>query len=342
MSAHSPEPRVPELRTRAHAKLNLCLAVGPPEPPDAQRPGWHPIASWMCCIDLHDEIAITAHRTGSSGRERGVLSTSWADDAPRPSPIDWPTEKDLCARALRTAERLAGAPLPVTIETLKRIPAAGGLGGGSSDAGAVLLALIDMFSLDIQRDRLIDAALALGSDVPFFTDSSGPDGAPRHAVVSGFGERIERMASPERSGGKSGGAGGGHEGVWATMIVPAFGCDTARVYREFDAQPAATLRDRAVRDTALSCARGNGIDAPRLFNDLAEPAMRIEPRLRTLTLWVSDLLQRPVHVSGSGSTLFSLGATREQAEDDARAITRHPRARDETGPIRAVAARLLL
>src|SRR6185295_18407432 len=122
--------------------VNLALSVGPPLPAGDPRAGMHPIASWMHAIDLCDEVWITRLVTGASR-----LDIAWADDAPRPSPIDWPSEKDLAFRAHRLLEGDTGRALPAAIRIAKRIPVGGGLGGGSSDAAATLLALNDLFAL---------------------------------------------------------------------------------------------------------------------------------------------------------------------------------------------------
>lgn len=261
------------LTLRAPAKLNLALAVGPPSAPG----GMHPICSWMAPIALADELSVTKLEDDRLSR----YAVQWHPEAPRPTPIDWPITRDLAVRAHLALEEHAGRSLPVQLKLDKRIPVGGGLGGGSSDAAAVLLIMRDLFALDIPDDRLVKLAMTLGSDVAFFLR-----GAP--AVVEGYGERITHT-DPVR----------GH----AVLLFPAFGCPTAEVYREFDRDSPRPLRTedvhRLTRTPSLPASRD-------LFNDLAGPAGRVAPELARLRARAADVISAPVHVTGSGSTLFAL------------------------------------
>lgn len=274
MVARTPTSR-PSIRRLAPAKLNLALAVArAPEPG-----GYHPIASWMHPIDLCDELLVTRLEDDRLSR----YAILWHDEAPRKSPIDWSITKDLAVRAHLLLEQEAGRALPVQLKLDKRIPVGGGLGGGSSDAAAMLLAVRELFALDIPDARLARLAHTLGSDVPFFL-------APGPAIVEGLGERVERTASRAAD---------------VLLIMPPFGCPTAAVYRAFDelAPPQHVLRTEEVRDRA----HAPGIEAHTLFNDLAAAAECVAPALAELRARASEALGgAPVHVTGSGSTLFAL------------------------------------
>ncbi len=261
---------------RAYAKLNLALSVGPPLPASHAKAGMHPIASWMHSIDLWDDVEVETLAAGPSR-----LEILWAADAPRPSPIDWPPEKDLGARAHRLLEGEAGRELPASIRMTKRVPVGGGLGGGSSDAAAVLLGVNRAFGLGLSLPRLAELSRGLGSDVAYFLDEQSP---ARPAIVTGLGDRVERTA---RAAG------------WAVLVIPAFGCATGAVYRAFDGLGAQRLRDAEVRSLAAG-----PIDAGRLFNDLTGAAAMVQPGLGPLLERVERASGRPVCISGSGSTLF--------------------------------------
>lgn len=266
-------PRVPT--RRAYAKINLALSVGPPLPGRGPGAGMHPIASWMHSIDLWDEVEVSPAGHPS-------LDIGWAANAPRPTPIDWPPEKDLAWRAVYALGSAAGRRLDARITIQKRIPTGGGLGGGSSDAAAALLAANDAFGLGFGLDRLAELSLSLGSDVAYFLDRDLP---PRPAVVAGLGDRIARL-EPVRA--------------WAVLILPPFGCPTGAVYKAYD-----TLGPRPLRegDVAHMAAAGR-IDGGLLFNDLWEAAVRVQPALGDLRERVRRAGPGPVCMSGSGSTLF--------------------------------------
>jgi 4-diphosphocytidyl-2-C-methyl-D-erythritol kinase len=273
---------------RAYAKINLALSVGPPLPADDPYPGMHPIASWVHAIDLYDEVEVTLSGSG--------VAIEWAPDAPRPSPIDWPWTKDLTsrARAALQSECERGPMLSAAIRIVKRIPVGAGLGGGSSDAAAALLALNEACGLRCPPEWLIGLSRQIGSDVAFFLDDAA--GPPRPAVVSGLGERIARL--PRARG-------------WVVLVMPGFGCSTGAVYRAYDATGPDRLREKDVERMA-----GSPPASALLFNDLQAAAEAVQPELRALREQAADAARAPVHMTGSGSTLFVYAP----AEDDAREI----------------------
>lgn len=265
----------------ARAKINLALAVAPPRPDD----GYHPICSWFAPIGLADDLAFTRLCGGEPAR----FEVRWAADAPRPSPIDWPAEKDLAMRALRAIEREAGRALPVAITIEKRIPVGAGLGGGSSDCAAALEALRELFALPIDDERLRALGASLGADVPFFLPPA--PGAP--ALVEGLGERLTRTARIRSTTGAE---------QRILLVMPPFGCPTGAVYKSYDSAPSAAFERDAARVRAM--AAQPFVDAHDLFNDLAEPAMRVQPALCAAHDTVASIAGAPCHVTGSGSGLF--------------------------------------
>lgn len=261
----------------AHAKINLALAVGPPEPPR----NFHPIASWFVPIALHDDIRITILKPGSLSSAH----VRWAADAPKPSPIDWPIEKDLAVRAHRALEAHIGRPLPIELSINKRIPVGGGLGGGSSDAAAVFRIVNHHFGLQLSTDDLRELSRSLGSDIAFFLHDGPLDCPPPAAIVSGLGERIERLPAMKS-----------HRLV---LLIPPFGCPTGPVYQAFDALPRQPLDSRRV----AALARASHLDSSALFNDLAPAACAVRPELASI-LRRLQALPETVHITGSGSTMF--------------------------------------
>ena len=271
----------------APAKVNLALSVGPP---GSDR--MHQIASWMVTTDLCDELQLTRLPSGTPSR----FAILWHDDAPRKSAIDWSMSKDLAALAHLALERRVQHALPIQSRMLKRIPVGGGLGGGSSDAAAMLRGLVELFELDISRAQLREVAHALGSDVPFLLEGGS-------ALVEGLGERITAAPMPD---------------AHLVLVFPDALCPTRNVYEKFD----------------LICANAR-IDAPRVrallatqiayhapFNDLALAAMETAPTLLDDAEEIARIAQREVHVSGSGSTLFVIADEAMHAEALATTIMR--------------------
>lgn len=276
----------PSITLEAPAKLNVALSVGPPE-----QSGMHPIISWMVTVDLLDEVEVTRLDAGDLSR----YAILWHDEAPHRSDIDWPITSDLCVRAHHLLEEHVGSPLPLQMKLTKRIPVGGGLGGGSSDAAAMLHAVNALFDLGLSRRDLAGLGATLGSDVPFLVDGGS-------AIVSGLGEAIEPQADlPE---------------VHAVLVFPGVACPTHDVYRTFDELGPGSLRADAIAELARSGRPASM--AP--FNDLAVAAHRVAPTMTTVAAAIEPIAERSVHVTGSGSTLFVLCDDSLHAEALARAL----------------------
>ncbi len=275
------------IHAAAPAKLNLALSVGPP---DAD--GMHPIATWMVTVDLCDELHLTRLEPDRLAR----YAILWHRTAKRPSAIDWPLTRELSVRAHLALEKRVRRRLPVELRLHKRIPVGGGLGGGSSDAAAMLRATNELFGLGLSESELHDIATGLGSDVAFFLVGGS-------ATVEGLGDRIEPHQAIRE--------------LYAVVVFPADACPTGQVYAAFDELDSGPPRPQAVR--ALAAGNGPlGPDEP--FNDLAPAAIRLAPSLQGHLKQISELAKRPAHVAGSGSSLFVLCDDPLHAEAIAAAI----------------------
>lgn len=289
----------------AHAKLNLMLSVGAACPPgtllDAKDvSGFHPIASWMAPISLHDDLTIQPLPPGGQTR----YDIAFSQDAPRSEDVNWPLDKDLCIRAHRALEAALARPLPIALTLRKRIPTGAGLGGGSSDAAATLLALRDAFALDVTDDALTQIAMSLGSDIAYFLDPESQSPWPRQAIVESFGEKVERVDGPAGR---------------ALLVLTSLSCPTGPVYQAFDQILAADLAQRAaaakgrppstdpksemVRQRQAK-AYSHAVREELFFNDLAKPAFTIEPRLGALATSLASMTRLGAHLTGSGSAIF--------------------------------------
>ena len=257
------------IRTTAPAKVNLALSVGA-----LGADGLHPIASLMTTIDFEDTLEVKRLLPDRMSR----FAIEWHPEARRRTDINWKLRQDLAVRAHTLLEERLGRSLPIQLRLQKRIPVGGGLGGGSANAAAMLRALNALFELELASDVLERVALELGSDVPFLVRGGS-------AIVEGTGGELERAEQTP---------------VHLVLVLPAIQCPTGLVYRTFDelaSNPAVdAARVRALAQTPVSP------HAP--FNDLAPAAFAVAPSLRELSARVSEIAELPVHVSGSGATLF--------------------------------------
>ena len=275
------------LTVPAPAKLNLALSVGPPDDD-----GMHPICTWMVTIDLCDELEVSRLPEDRMSR----YAILWHADARRCREIDWPVSRDLAVRSHLALEQHTGRRLPVQMKLEKRIPVAGGLGGGSSDAAAMMRAVNRLFDLGLGVDELREIAFGLGSDVPFFVSGGS-------AIVEGFGERIEPRADiPE---------------IHAVVVFPEEHCPTGHVYNTFDELDSQPLQAEAVRALA---ARAGPMRPESIFNDLAAAAVRLVPALGGHVSRLTELAESPAHLAGSGSSLFVLCDNEQHASRLAQAV----------------------
>lgn len=273
----------------ARAKINLALAVGPPYE-EGEHAGMHPIASWMVPIDLTDDLVVT--RLDDDRLSRYAIE--WAADAPQPSAeISWAITDDLAVRAHRALEAHVGRSLPIQMRLEKRIPIGAGLGGGSSDAAAMLLAIDELFALNIEPHVIRSIAHTLGSDVPFFLADPASASKGTSAIVTGLGDVLEPTATPQ---------------THIVLILPAFECHTGPVYHAFDEQfdDLDDPEDHPGIDTMRLEQLRAAVEAvplthDHLFNDLAVPAERIQPKLAALRSEVARSIGVTPHVTGSGA-----------------------------------------
>lgn len=191
----------------------------------------------------------------------------------------------------------------------KRIPVGGGLGGGSSDAARTLLGLNRLWHAGAAAEDLSAFAARFGSDLPFFFH--GPS-----AVCTGRGEVVRPVPRPAPR--------------WAVLVLPGVEMPTAAVYRRFDelglggsdfaGLGAAGEVAPQQPDWREWAALGAVPLLRRLVNDLEPAAFSLDPRLGELRLAAESQLGRPVRMSGSGSSLFTLYDARDEASDAAESV----------------------
>lgn len=240
---------------QSYAKINWSLRIT-----GKRADGFHDLETIFQQISLHDTLTFL---------ESDVLTLTCDDPS---IPTD---ESNLIIRAARALD----AP-PVAIDLQKRIPAGGGLGGGSSNAAATLVTLNEMFGLGVTRERLAELALSLGSDVPFFLVGGT-------AYATGRGERLTPLRPMA--------------GVPLLLLLP-----DERVL----------TRDAFARITSYSAPLGADAysDFTAFTNDFEEPVFSLVPRLRELKQRLRDAGAIWAQMSGSGSTIVGAFATAEERD----------------------------
>jgi 4-diphosphocytidyl-2C-methyl-D-erythritol kinase len=192
----------------------------------------------------------------------------------------------------------------VSAHLTKRIPSGAGLGGGSSDAATTLIALGRLWKLNWPLERLSHVAEQLGSDVPFFLRvwDLGPS-----SVCRGRGEHVRPIEPP-----------GMGSTMWAVLITPPYALSTPAVYRRFDEMGLGSENSTHEEPPWSSWSKGSARDLmPHLLNDLEPAAFALRPELGELRAKLEKELSQIVRMSGSGSTLFSVCDTEEDAQSQA-------------------------
>ena len=291
------------LRVLAPAKLNLYLEVGP-----RRADGFHEIDSIFQSVTLFDELEVR-----SSSDEAIVLEeegVSCGDD-------------NLVARAARRLSALSGARRGVRMRLRKRIPQGAGLGGGSSDAAAALVALARLWELRLADAELAAVAAELGSDVPFFLHGGT-------AICRGRGELVtplEGLFEPDRP-------------PCYVLVYPRREVSTSLVYNALDASrppgfalTATELLDSMGRGSVRRQLASRMASGELFFNRLENVVTALFPDLDRVR---TSLRAEPfvsVSMSGSGSTFF--GVCREAADADRIAASLAERLEADVFSVRA-------
>lgn len=268
------------IRAAAAAKVNLTLEVL-----GRRDDGYHDLASVMATIDLADDVRV---------------APAAALDVRIHPPVGAARGDDLASRAVLALAAACAREPNVHVRIRKRIPVAAGLGGGSSDAAAVLRAVGRMWDEDAVD--LVRVAAEVGSDVPFF--------AAGHPVarIAGRGERVEPLPPPA-------------EPLWIVLVTSSLRLATRDVFAALSGERA---DGRATVDLAAALARGEADPATvrsLMRNDLTAAAERIAPRIAEMRV-AARAKRIDLHLSGSGPSLFAVADDRAHAIHAARALRR--------------------
>lgn len=282
---------------RSPAKINLALRVGP-----LRGDGFHSLATVFQAIDLYDEV--TAHQV-----DDGEITVSVTGLGAESVPAN---DSNLAVRAARALASRFSVTQGARLTILKRIPPAGGLAGGSTDAAATLMACDALWRTRASRTDLAEIAADLGSDVPFCLLGGT-------AVGVGRGE----LLTPALASG---------DYHWV-LAIDSSGLSTPAVYAEIDRLRAeqhlsAKARRDATHDPAVPeevlVALRSGEPKPlgrALSNDLGDAALSLRPRLHRVLEAGRDLGALAGQVSGSGPTCMLLARDADHALNLAVGLT---------------------
>lgn len=262
----------------APAKINLFLHVV-----GRRDDGYHLLQSVFTLIDWCDTLHIE-RRTDTQLRRH---------DLGTPLPAD-----DLCLRAAHALQRASGVTLGADISIDKRLPSGAGLGGGSSDAATTLLALNRLWQLHWPRQRLLDLALTLGADVPFFVGG-------RTAWVEGIGEQLTPIDWPIPRTTKTDPQATAQR-QWLAVLKPAASIPTSAI---FSSPLLARDTKRVIVSDFLAAPTAEHTECATLLkgfgrNDLQKPAQAYSQEVDQALILLHTRFGNS-RMTGSGSAVFA-------------------------------------
>jgi 4-diphosphocytidyl-2-C-methyl-D-erythritol kinase len=261
------------LELASYAKVNLTLDVLAKRPED----GYHYIRTVMVPVSLHDQVRLSP--------AKDLQLTCEPDVAGEPA-------QNLAYRAARLLQEETGYVGGALIEIEKRIPVAGGLAGGSTNGATVLSGLNQLWGLGLSGERLVDLAIRLGSDLPFFIPG-------RPALVEGIGERLRLVSCPKP--------------FWLVLATPPVAKSTGNVYRLFDELNHVDRPDTDAMLAALAAGDPSGV-AAALGNVFEQVMLPLHPEIGALKQRMVEAGALGALMSGAGPTVFGVVPDKQVGE----------------------------
>lgn len=252
----------------APAKLNLFLHI------TGQRAdGYHELQTVFQFLDYSDELRFTLRDDGQVHRVNAVEGV--------------PEAEDLVVRAARLLQSVTGCQRGVDIQLDKKLPMGGGLGGGSSDAATVLVALNELWQLGLDENRLATIGLSLGADVPVFVRG-------RAAWAEGVGEKLTPVDLPE---------------PWFVVLAPQVHVSTEALFS--DSQLTRDARPIKIGDYLSRVVLGADFES---VGNVFEPLVREKYReIDAALTWLTPFA--PARLTGTGACVFAAFADESQARE---------------------------
>jgi 4-diphosphocytidyl-2-C-methyl-D-erythritol kinase len=273
----------------APAKINLFLHIT-----GRRMDGYHTLQSVFQLLDVYDTLHIKATKNRDIKRVNDISSV--------------PASQCLCALAASALQQYTGCQLGVEYIIDKRIPMGGGLGGGSSDAATMLLALNQLWQLNLSRSQLMKIGLSLGADVPVFIFG-------QNAWAEGVGEILSPLALAP---------------TYYVVLTPQIHVSTAQVF----ANSALTRDTKPLKIADFSRSLNSGIHSSLFKNDLEAVVCKEYPAVASTLEWLKPYGE--ARMSGSGASVFVAVNSKQKADDllaqkpdnvagfVAKGLSRHP------------------
>lgn len=264
---------------KAHAKINLSLDIV-----GKREDGYHLLEMVMQSLDLHDEVILTEI-------DKGIKLTCNQNYVPE-------DKRNIAYKAAKLLMDEKKIKKGISIEIKKNIPVAAGLGGGSSDAAAVLEGMNELFSLGMSQGELMEMGLQLGADVPFFLVGGT-------ALCKGIGEEVIPLTP--------------FQDQVVLLVKPSFGVSTKEAYGLFS-------MDHVKRhvDTEQLIDAMDKMDYQRISyyqrNLLENVVLRKYPMLKNIKKTLKRYGASASLMSGSGPTIYGIFENANAAENAATAL----------------------
>jgi 4-diphosphocytidyl-2-C-methyl-D-erythritol kinase len=256
----------------APAKVNLFLHIT-----GRRADGYHTLQSVFQLLDFYDTLHIKVTQTAEIKRVNDIS--------------DVPANQCLCALAAIALQQYTGCQLGVEYMIDKRIPMGGGLGGGSSDAATMLLALNQVWQLNLSRDELMQIGLKLGADVPVFIFG-------QNAWAEGVGEQLTAIDLTAQ-----------YHNQYYVVLTPQVHVSTAQVF----ANSALTRDTKPLKIADFSRGLNLGSNSGLFKNDLEAVVCEEYPAVASTLEWLKPYGE--AKMSGSGASVFVAVNSKQKAEE---------------------------
>ena len=283
-----------KITVKVYAKLNLSLDVL-----GKREDGFHNMRMVMQSVDFADVVEITADTGGGIGVRTNLAYL----------PND---ERNIAVRAALEFARETGVEYNgLELNIQKRIPVCAGMGGGSSDAAAVLKGLNELYKTELSLEKLMEIGLRLGADVPYCIMGGT-------ALAEGIGE----ILTPLRP----------IQDCWFVICKPRFSASTPLIFSKLDSLRITQRPDTASILAAIEC--GNLVDMSRHMFNVFEPVVAAEHReIREQQHILISNGALGASMSGTGPTVFGIFTDRKEAERARSELKEHERAVFITKPV---------